>query len=82
MPKHKIWIRKHHDGEDPNGPYFVDVEAPTPDAAMERVKRTSFWTTVQGWRHFNEIVPAWIWWWLDGHEDQKQTMFVTAQELC
>jgi hypothetical protein len=79
MQRHKIWIRTHHDSEDPNQ-FSVNVEAPAVAAAMESVKQVAAQATVQGWKHFDEIVPAWIKWWPHGHEDQTETMFVTAYE--
>jgi hypothetical protein len=75
--QHQIVLYPHHDGEDANQ-FSVNVEAPTLAAAMASVKQTS---ALAGWKHFDEIVPAWIRWWPAGCPDQMETMYVTATEV-
>jgi hypothetical protein len=79
MQRNKICIRTHDDSKDPNQ-FFVNVEAPAVAAAMESVKQVAAQATVQGWKHFDEIMPAWIKWWPHSHQDQTETMSVTAYE--
>ena len=78
--QYKIVVHTHHDGEDANQ-FSVNVEAPTLAAAMTSVKQTSAQATVAGWKHFDEIVPAWIRWWPAGCPDQMETMYITATEV-
>jgi hypothetical protein len=78
--QHNIVVHTHHDGEDANQ-FSVNVEAPTLAAAMASVKQTSARAMVAGWKHFDEIVPAWIRWWPAGCPDQMETTYVTATEV-
>ena len=56
------------------------LDGPPPEAGAETLLVSPVDGEVQGWKHFDEIVPAWIKWWPHGNEDQTETMFVTAYE--
>lgn len=77
MNYYKVWVTTDCNDEDPYT-FLSTVKAPDETAAMARTKGLLAQSYQESFAKGIVTGPAWITWWLDGAEDQKERTLMTA----